>query len=314
MCAAAHPAVEDYLDLAAHSIDDLVKLVEWRATAVELATAMVGNPDCVGTDLYCAARVGGAHDALERKGPAPVLPDTRGGIPVHPGIEHGVEIVLNADRFPASFLHMPVEVRQAEFRPEHIVKRPARPRGIAPQRRSAEAGRGGKARSQASLALARNDRVHRQRQRIELRFAAAFDHRRVQPLVLVDIELEQLRTVGERCDFLDRMGGEAGDAEPDAELLRRARDRPLAIAMEGALQGSGAEHEGQCAVAPHDLAGCVDVAHPGEHIGDKVDLVEGTRIARLGDFVIGCPVDIVEHGPRQALLREPAEIIDIVAV
>ena len=110
------------------------------------------------------------------------------------------------------------------------------------------------------------------------------------------------------------MGGEAGDAEPDAELLRRARDRPLAIAMEGALQGSGAEHEGQCAVAPHDLAGGVDVAHPGEHIGDKVDLVEGARIARFCDLVIGCPVDIVEYGPRQALLREPAEIIDIVAV
>ena len=51
MCAAAHPAIENDLDFSADSIDDLVELVEWRATAVELATAMIGNPDCVGTDL-----------------------------------------------------------------------------------------------------------------------------------------------------------------------------------------------------------------------------------------------------------------------
>jgi hypothetical protein len=52
----------------------------------------------------------------------------------------------------------------------------------------------------------------------------------------VNVELEQLRAAGERGDFLDRMGGEAGDAEPDAELCRRPGDRPLAVLVEGALR------------------------------------------------------------------------------
>ena len=58
---------------------------------------------------------------------------------------------------------------------------------IAPERGCAEAGRGGEARTQAAFALARYYRVDRQREGIEARCLAAFDHAGVESLVLVDV-------------------------------------------------------------------------------------------------------------------------------
>ena len=130
----------------------------------------------------------------------------------------------------------------------------------------------------------------------------------------MDVELEQLRPAGERSHFLDRMRGEAGNAEPHAEFLRRLRHGAFPVAVERTLQCGRAEHEGQGALAAHDRAGGVDVRDAGQHVGHQVDAVEGGGVARLGDLVVGGPVDIVEHRPGQARFRKPAEILDIVAI
>ena len=107
---APYPAIENGLDLAVDRVDDFAKLVERRATAVELPTAMIGNHDRIGADFNRPPRVGNAHDTLEREGAAPILPDARGGIPVHVRIEHGVEIILDAYWPARTFLHITVEI------------------------------------------------------------------------------------------------------------------------------------------------------------------------------------------------------------
>ena len=98
---------------------------------------------------------------------------------------------------------MGIEIGEAEFLAQHVVERPARAGGVAPDAGRGEARRGGEAAPQAPFALAGDDGVHGQRQRIELRRLTALDHVGVEPLVLVDIELEQLGAAGECGDFLD---------------------------------------------------------------------------------------------------------------
>src|SRR3546814_6976499 len=110
---------------------------------------------------------------------------------------------------------MGVEIGQSEFLAKEVIERPARARGIAPYCAGAEAGRGGEARSQAAFALARTDRVDRQCQCIEARRLAALDHRGIEPLVLVDIELEQLGAVGG--------GGDIRSEEHTSELQSHMR-------------------------------------------------------------------------------------------
>src|SRR3546814_8593435 len=93
MRSAPNPAVADDLDLAVYGIHDLAQLIERRATAVKLPAAVVRNHDRIGPDFDRAARVGGAHYALQAELPAPILPDPRRRVPIHRGIEHGVKIV-----------------------------------------------------------------------------------------------------------------------------------------------------------------------------------------------------------------------------
>ena len=239
MGAAADPAVADHLDLVADRIDDLGELVERGTAAVELTPAVVGNHDRVGPDLDRAARVGGAHHAFEAKRAAPLLADLGGGRPVHRSVEHGVEIARDRDRLAGAFENVGVEIGQREFFAQGVIQPPARFHRVAEQIARSESRRRGEPAARAAFALARNDGVHGQRDRVEFRRLAALDHACVEPLVLVDVKLEQLGSAGQRGDFLDAHRGEAGNPEPHPELVRRARHRTLALPVEHALQGGG---------------------------------------------------------------------------
>ena len=275
---------------------------------------MVGNHDRIRADCHRPARIGGAHHAFQHEGAAPLLPDRGGCVPIHRGVEHGVEIFGDAHRLVGALGHMGVEIGQAEFLAAEIVERPARAGGVAPDAGRCEAWRGGEAAPEAAFALAGDDSVNRQRQRIELRRLAPLDHVGVEALVLVDIKLEQLGAAGERGDFLDAARGEAGDAEPQPELFRRPGNRRLALPVEGALHRGGREHQGQGGLAPEDGAGGVDRLDAREHIRHQIDAGIGGGIARLGQLVIGCPVDVVEHGEGQAGFRQQPEIVDVVTI
>jgi hypothetical protein len=111
---------------------------------------------------------------------------------------------------------------------------------------------------------------------------AALDHRSVEPLVLVDVELEQLGPGRQRRHLLDRMRRQAGDAEPHPEPVRGLGHRAFAIAVECALQRGRAEHQRQRATPPHDRAGGIDGVDAREDIGHQIDIVEGGGVARLG--------------------------------
>ena len=209
---------------------------------------------------------------------------------------------------------MGIEVRQAKLLAHEIVERPARAGRVADDTRRREARRSGKPAAQTPLALAGHDSVDRQRQRIELRRLTARDHVIVEPGVLVDIELEQLRPACERRNLLDAARGEAGDAEPQPEFLRRLRHRRFALPVKGSLHRGGREHQRQRASAAKDRAGRVDFGHAREHIGHQIDCIKSRRVPRLGPLVIGGTIDIVEHGEGQPRFRQPPEIVDIVAI
>ena len=275
---------------------------------------MVRDHDRIRPDFHRAACVGGAHYALQHEGAAPLLADRGGGVPVHRRVEHGVEIFGDAHRLVGALADMGVEIGKAELLAKDIIERPARAGGIAPDARRREARRSGEAAPKTALALAGHDGVDRQRQRIELCRLAALDHVGVEPLVLVDVELEQFGAAGERGDFLDAARGEAGDAEPQPESFRCLGHRGLALPVEGALDGGGREHQRQRRAPPEDGAGGVDFLDPGEHVRHQIDPGKGGGVARLGQLVIGRAVDIVEHGEGQAGLRQLPEIVDVVAI
>ena len=65
MRAAAHTTIENDLDLAIHGLDNLRQLVEGRAAAVELASAMVGYNHTIDTVRHRFCGVFWVEDALK---------------------------------------------------------------------------------------------------------------------------------------------------------------------------------------------------------------------------------------------------------
>ncbi len=128
MGAALNAALADHVDLVAHRIDDLGKLVERAARTVELASAMVRYHDAGAADIHGAFGIGDAHHAFQREMPAPFGTDRLGILPAHRLVQHGGEIAADRSGKIGALLHVLLEVRQFHFRMDQIVDRPARPR------------------------------------------------------------------------------------------------------------------------------------------------------------------------------------------
>ena len=190
---------------------------------------------------------------------------------------------------------MRIQIGQAEFFTEEVVQGPTRPRRVAENGSGGKTGRGGKAAAQTPLPLARHDGVDCQSERIEFGRLTSFDHVSVEPLVLVDIELEHLGAASEGRNLFDRARRKAGDAEPQAEFFRRLGNGGFSLPMECSLHCCWREDEGKGAFPSKDRARRVDGLHPGEHIWHEIDVCIAISVASFGELIISCAIDVIEH-------------------
>ena len=209
---------------------------------------------------------------------------------------------------------MVLQVRELELLAEHIVQSPGGFRSIAPEAGRGDPGRAGKAGAQASLAIAADDRVDGQGQGIEFRGLAALDHRAVECLVLVDIELEHFRRADARADLLDADRGERGDAKIGSEFFRCPGDGALALPVKQPLQGGRGQEQRHRQLLAHHRRAHVDRFDAGEHIGHQIATFVCRRVPTPGDLVVGCAVDIVEDRKGQSFFGQRAKVIHIVAI
>lgn len=265
-------------------------------------------------DIDRAARILDRHHALQAELPAPIGADRLRHLPVHRGVEHGVEIIGDRKGDVRSFGHMVLEIGQLEFLAQEIIGGPGGVRGEARHARQGQPRRRGEAGATAAFAVAADDGVDRQRDRVELRRLAALDHRPIEALVLVDIELEHLGARYLPADLLDADGRQRRDAEPGARSLCGVRHGALALPVEQPLQRRRRQEQGHGNLLAHHLHGHVDGLDAGQDVGHQIAIIEGSAVAILGDLVVRGTIDIVEDRPRQPPFGKPAEILDIVTL
>src|SRR5215471_1824561 len=76
-------SIHQYIDSVTHRVDDFGELIESRARAVELATAMVRQDDASASDVDRALRIGHRHDSLETELTVPKLDHLGYVVPGH---------------------------------------------------------------------------------------------------------------------------------------------------------------------------------------------------------------------------------------
>ena len=87
---------------------------------------MIGDHDRVSANLHSTTRISGAHNTLEAKDATPILAQLLRHLPVHPDVEHRIEIAGDRNRFASALPHVRVEIGQNKFIAEEIIQRPAR--------------------------------------------------------------------------------------------------------------------------------------------------------------------------------------------
>ena len=115
MRAAANTAIANHLNLAADLGEDFFQLIKWRARAIQLPSAMIGNHNRIGTHIDGAARISGTHHALQAKCTAPSGAQIGRIIPIHILIEHGRKIITDRNGNIRTFADMVFQLRQFEF-------------------------------------------------------------------------------------------------------------------------------------------------------------------------------------------------------
>ena len=125
MRSALDAAVHHHVDPIADRIDDLGELIEWRARAVELPAAVIGQHDAGAADLGGALRVLHRHHALEAELAVPMPHHLRHVVPVHRRIEHLGEVAADRHR-AAAHVDVLVELRQPEAFVREVVDAPHR--------------------------------------------------------------------------------------------------------------------------------------------------------------------------------------------
>ena len=314
MAAAAHSAIEDDVEPVADRIDDVGEHVERRGAAVELAPAMVRHHHGGRADVERALRVGDRHQPLDRELAAPILADLLGRDPVHPVVEHVVDIVGDAGRDVRAGVDIAREIGKVEAFAAQIIERPARVGGEIPGEARRHLQGRGEARFEVALAVSPGGGIDGDRDRVEAGFLRALEQGAVEAGILVDVELEQLGGRDRCADFLDAHRADRRDAEPGAELLGRLGDGALALPVEEPLHRGRREHQRHRDLFAENGGAKIGLGDAGEHVGDEVAVVERLGVAAKRHLVVGAAVDIVEDRARQPFLREPPEVRDIVAV
>ncbi len=174
--------------------------------------------------------------------------------------------------------------------------------------------RDGEAGAQIALAIAAGDGIDGEHHDADAGALGAGHHRPVEAAVLVEIELVDLRERMVLRQFLEADRAEGRDAEHGAELLDRARHRALAVIVEQPLQRRRRAVERHREFLAQHGDRQIDVGDAGEHARHQVAVLEGRGVAPVGGLVVGGAVDVVEDRPRQALLRQAAEVVEIEAL
>ena len=171
-----------------------------------------------------------------------------------------------------------------------------------------------KTRNEIPLAITADDGIHGQRHRVEIGVLAAFDHAVREALVLVVVELEQLRRFDHLADGFDTDGRERGDTEPGVEFFRSRTNRRLSPVMKQPLQRRWRQEQRQVNTFAHDLRRHVDGFNAGEDVRNEVALVVGLRISSIGDLVVGGTIDVMKDRSRQPPPGKTPELLHVVAL
>ena len=209
---------------------------------------------------------------------------------------------------------MLVELRQLEALMREIVDAPHRlDRKLDhAAKRQPEGNR--KPGAQVAFAVAAGDAVHRQHHDVDAGFLGALHHGAVQAAIPVKIELIDLRRIVRLAQFLEADGAERGYAEHRAVLRRRGGHGAFAGMVEQALQRGRGAIERHRQLLAHDRHRHVDGLDAAQDIGHQVAALEARGILAKRHLVVGGAVDVVEDRAGQPLLRQLAEIMEVVAV
>ena len=169
--------------------------------------------------------------------------------------------------------------------------------------------------TQVALAIAADDRVDGQRDRVELR----------RPCSAAPARGSAPGRDGRRAGtaWAWRQCGRSPRCSPcrSSRCRNRCRTSPTArptarspCQWNSRCIAVGDSISGIAIFRPSTVTDMSIVGDSGEHVGHEVAIVEGRDVAPQGHLVVGAAVDIVEHRPRQPPLRQPAEILDIVAI
>ena len=90
---------------------------------------------------------------------------------------------------------------------------------------------------------------------------------------------------------------------------RDARQHDVSTGARQVAHAHRADPEGDLALMLEDAHAQIALGHIDQHARLQLDLLQGRKVARLGDAVAGGTVDIVEHHPRQSAPRQPARIV-----
>ena len=192
MRAAADSAVKDDLDPVAHGIDDVGDEVDRRGRAVELPPTVIGDDHRGRPDTGRGAGVGAALQPLDRERLAPAFDQRLEPLPA----DMALHVCRHKGRQGRSIGGLAGlgggDIGKGEAGRPRIAEAPGRLEREFEQARQGQARRYGEAAAQVALAIARDDRVDGQAQRVETRRLAAVDHLEIKGFVLEQIDLVKL--------------------------------------------------------------------------------------------------------------------------
>jgi hypothetical protein len=274
---------------------------------VELPPAVVGQLYPVQPELHRAPRVGRPDRPLEQQLPRPAGAQRLDVGPIQVGIEE-------VGRLPNRRRRPPGEVGVVERRPRQQLVPVGRPGCHRGDRRQRQLRRDRKPVAQVPYPIARHDRVHRDHQRRVPRSGGPVHQVvRLHP-VPGQVELEP--QLGGRPDAAPQLldPGRRHRRQRVRQPVPRGRPRPadLPVRVQHPRVPGRPEHDRHRQRRRENQTRRVRRRHPGQHPGQEPPGAEGGHVRRDRDLLVGRPVDVVEHRPRNPSLGRPPQVGDVV--
>ena len=239
MDAAADSTVDDDLEVTADGFDDRLERVDGRRREIELPAAVIREHDRGRAGAARSLRVGGRHDALDRKRPTPLLDHPLRVRPRDAAVELIVEVLDDAAELVAAGRRPMRDIGHLDLRRRQMTVHPTRMHRDVEKAHERELRRHGHAGHDIALAVAGDGHVDGELQRLEPGRTRALDELAREPAILEHIHLKRLRAGALLRDFFDRHRREARQRVERTRSMRGARDRALAFVVEQARQSRG---------------------------------------------------------------------------